>query len=422
MAEYIRPRGTLDIYEQDSAIYDFIEKVGNEVARLHHFKKITTPTFEHTNLFVRSTGESSDIVKKEMYDFQDKGGRNITLRPEGTAGVIRSVIENKLYAQELPLRYYYMGSFFRYERPGLGRYREFHQYGVEMIGANSYLDDVDNLFYVVDMLKRFGLDDYLIKINSFGNETCRNRYRDIIQQYFTSCIDDLCEDCKARLKSNPLRILDCKIDKDYFASKEIPTAIATLDEENREEFNKIIQILEENDVHYMIDHHLVRGLDYYTGLIFEVEFKDKDGRVYILGGGGRYNNLVKELGGPELPCVGFAWGVERLSIILKEKYGAEKFAKSCSAYLMPLGENALPCALKLLNQLRKNDISTMIESRKKGIGAMFKYASKQKIKFALIIGDEELNNQTVQIKNLQTQVQQTLPFAEVVDYLKGEIL
>lgn len=181
MANYIRPRGTLDIYDLDSKIYDYIEKIGVEVARRHNFTRIITPTFEQTNLYIRSTGESSDIVKKEMYDFLDKGGRSVTLRPEGTAGVIRAVVENKLYVNDLPLKYYYIGSFFRYDRPGLGRYREFQQYGVELIGSNSYLDDVEIIFYVVDMLKALGLNNYTIKINTFGDVNCRQKYRDVIK-------------------------------------------------------------------------------------------------------------------------------------------------------------------------------------------------------------------------------------------------
>ena len=419
MANYIRPRGTLDIYDLDSKIYDYIEKIGVEVARRHNFTRIITPTFEQTNLYIRSTGESSDIVKKEMYDFLDKGGRSVTLRPEGTAGVIRAVVENKLYVNDLPLKYYYIGSFFRYDRPGLGRYREFQQYGVELIGSNSYLDDVEIIFYVVDMLKALGLNNYTIKINTFGDVNCRQKYRDVIKEFFANCLDDLCEDCKSRFITNPLRILDCKIDHDYFKTKNIPTAISCLDEKNKEIFDNILKLLDENQIKYEIDNYLVRGLDYYTGLIFEIEIQDENNQVYTVGAGGRYNNLVKDLGGPDLECVGYAWGINRLSIILKEKFEKDKFIERIDTLIIPLDTNAFAIATKINNNLRDNGFISII-NYKKNASAMFKYADKKNVKYAIVIGEEELKTNTVQVKNLDTQIQEKIELVNLLSYLRGK--
>ncbi len=420
MASYIRQRGTLDIYETQGAIYQKIEQACKKVASKYNYKLIQTPMFESTALYTRSTGESSDIVTKEMYSFLDKGGRDISLRPEGTAGVIRAVIENKLYAtNDLPLKYFYLGSFFRYERPQAGRYREFMQFGVEVVGSNSYLDDVESICLLADILKEVGISDYKVKINSFGNTDCRLKYRDVLKDYFAQYVDSLCGDCKNRLQVNPLRILDCKIDKDFFMSKDIPTSISSLDEKSKEEFDKVQELLTKANIPFEIDNRLVRGLDYYTGIIFEFDITSSDGKTYTIGGGGRYSNLVKELGGPDLNCVGFGLGVNRLSLILEDKFGLDSFKQKAQIYVMPLSEICIDKAFEITRSLRDADCSVVMENTKKSVSSMFKYASRQQFNFAIIIGEDELNNNVVNVKNLYTQEQVSVSLDKLIEFLRG---
>ena len=420
MASYIRQRGTLDIYETHGTIYQKIEQACKKVASKYNYKLIQTPMFESTALYTRSTGESSDIVTKEMYSFLDKGGRDISLRPEGTAGVIRAVIENKLYAtNDLPLKYFYLGSFFRYERPQAGRYREFMQFGVEVVGSNSYLDDVESICLLADILKEVGISDYKVKINSFGNTDCRLKYRDVLKDYFAQYVDSLCGDCKNRLQVNPLRILDCKIDKDFFMSKDIPTSISSLDEKSKEEFDKVQELLTKANIPFEIDNRLVRGLDYYTGIIFEFDITSSDGKTYTIGGGGRYSNLVKELGGPDLNCVGFGLGVNRLSLILEDKFGLDSFKQKAQIYVMPLSEICIDKAFEITRSLRDADCSVVMENTKKSVSSMFKYASRQQFNFAIIIGEDELNNNVVNVKNLYTQEQVSVSLDKLIEFLRG---
>lgn len=418
MAKFIRQRGTIDIYDNDALLYQSIIKTCNEEAMLFNYNPIMVPTFESTGLFTRSTGETSDIVTKEMYDFKDKNGRDISLRPEGTAGVIRAVVENKLYAiNDLPLKYYYSGSFFRYERAQFGRYREFMQFGVELVGSNSYMDDVECILLVTSILKKLNIKDYKVRINSFGNETCRNKHRDNIKNFFASHLDNLCEDCQNRFLKNPLRILDCKVDKDYISTLNVPVALDALDDENKEKFEKTLKILKDNNVNYEIDKYLVRGLDYYTGIIFEFDIMVQD-KVLTIGGGGRYSSLVKELDGPDIQCVGFALGINRLALVLSDLYGANAYKNQIDYYIMPMGENTYEIASKIASVLRDKNYVTVLEVNKKSFSSMFKYASKHEALFAIMIGEDELKENKVKIKNLKTQEQF---FVSLDDILRGEI-
>lgn len=418
MAKFIRQRGTIDIYDNDALLYQSIIKTCNEEAMLFNYNPIMVPTFESTGLFTRSTGETSDIVTKEMYDFKDKNGRDISLRPEGTAGVIRAVVENKLYAiNDLPLKYYYSGSFFRYERAQFGRYREFMQFGVEVVGSNSYMDDVECILLVTSILKKLNIKEYKVRINSFGNEACRNKHRDIIKNFFASHLDNLCEDCQNRFLKNPLRILDCKVDKDYISTLNVPVALDALDDENKEKFEKTLKILKDNNVNYEIDKYLVRGLDYYTGIIFEFDIMVQD-KVLTIGGGGRYSSLVKELDGPDIQCVGFALGINRLALVLSDLYGANSYKNQIDYYIMPMGENTYEIASKIASVLRNKNYVTVLEVNKKSFSSMFKYASKHEALFAIMIGEDELKENKVKIKNLKTQEQF---FVSLDDILRGEI-
>lgn len=418
MAKFIKQRGTIDLYDAEALVYQRIIDVCHQQASLYNFKPIVVPTFESTALYTRSTGETSDIVTKEMYDFKDKSGRDITLRPEGTAGVIRAVIENKLYAtNDLPLKYHYDGSFFRYERPQVGRYREFMQFGVEVIGTTSYLDDVESILLIASILKNLNISKYNIRINTFGNESCRNAHRDAIKSFFAPHIENLCEDCKNRFLKNPLRILDCKVDKEYIEQLKIPVSMDSLDDENRETFDKILKILKENQINFEIDPYLVRGLDYYTGIIFEVDIALSDGKVLTIGGGGRYSNLVKELDGPDLSCVGFGLGVNRLALILQDLYGKDNFDVNAKYYIMPFDENSYEIAIKIALSLRNQGEHVILETNKKSIGSMFKFASKHHFQLAIMIGEEEIKNQVVKIKNLLTQEQF---FVSIEELLGGQ--
>ena len=415
MAKFIRQRGTIDIYDVEALLYKRVLSACQNQAKLFNYTPITTPTFESTSLFTRSTGETSDIVTKEMYDFKDKSGRDITLRPEGTAGVIRAIVENKLYAiNDLPLRYYYHGSFFRYERAQFGRYREFMQFGVEVVGSNSYLDDVQTVLLVTSILKELNIKDYKVRINTFGNVNCRNAHRDNVKNFFASHIDNLCEDCKNRFEKNPLRILDCKVDKEYIEKLEIPVSLDALDEENRLVFDKIVDILKDNNVNYEIDKYLVRGLDYYTGLIYEFDITLKDGKTLTIGGGGRYSSLVKELDGPDPNCVGFGIGVNRLVLVLQDLYGLDAYKDEVEYYVMPMGEDTFKMASKVATSLRNKGHVVVLETNNKSVGSMFKLANKKGYKKAVMIGEEELKENKVKIKDLTTQEQYFIDLSEIL--------
>ena len=415
MAKFIRQRGTIDIYDVEALLYKRVLNACQNQAKLFNYTPITTPTFESTSLFTRSTGETSDIVTKEMYDFKDKSGRDITLRPEGTAGVIRAIVENKLYAiNDLPLRYYYHGSFFRYERAQFGRYREFMQFGVEVVGSNSYLDDVQTVLLVTSILKELNIKDYKVRINTFGNVNCRNAHRDNVKNFFACHIDNLCEDCKNRFEKNPLRILDCKVDKEYIEKLEIPVSLDSLDEENRLVFDKIVDILKDNNVNYEIDKYLVRGLDYYTGLIYEFDITLKDGKTLTIGGGGRYSSLVKELDGPDLNCVGFGIGVNRLVLVLQDLYGLDAYKDEVEYYVMPMGEDTFKMASKVATSLRNKGHVVVLETNNKSVGSMFKLANKKGYKKAVMIGEEELKENKVKIKDLTTQEQYFIDLSEIL--------
>lgn len=415
MPKYLKQRGTIDIYNEEANVYQKIIDTCCKCSRNFNFNQIMTPTFESSSLYSRATGESSDIVRKEMYDFKDKKGRDITLRPEGTAGVIRAIIENKLYAtNDLPLKYYYHGSFFRYERPQIGRFREFMQFGVEIVGSNSYLDDIESILLITNILNDLNIKDYTIRINSFGNENCRNAHRNNIKNFFTPHIENLCEDCKERFEKNPLRILDCKVDKEYIEKLNIPVSYDSLDEQSKNEFNEILDILKKNEINVVVDKYLVRGLDYYTGLIYEVDITLKDGKTLTIGGGGRYSSLVKELDGPDLSCVGFGLGVNRLALVLIDLFGLDSFAINPKFYIMPFSKETYSLAFKIAKTLRENNNNVVLETNNKSISSMFKYASKHNFEYAIMLGEDELKNNQVKIKNLKTQEQYYITLDDIL--------
>lgn len=403
-------KGTHDIYLKEANEYQLIENTARAVAELFSYSEIRTPIIEHTPLFLRSVGESSDIVSKEMYTFDDKGGRSITLRPEMTAGVLRSVVSNKLYATpDLPLKLYYLGPCFRYERPQAGRYRQFHQFGVEVLGNPNYHLDSEVIALGHRILLSCGLTNVEVKINSLGDETSRNNYREALKKYFADKVDKMCEDCKRRYEVNPLRILDCKVPEDIKIVKGAPKMSDFLTPEAKANLNDIIADLKSIGIEVSLDDNLVRGLDYYTGVVFEYHVKDENlVDVGALGGGGHYANLLKELGGPDLEGVGMSIGVERLHYVVSELTTPELMPKGPDVYLMGTSEYIIEQNVAFADMLRSSGFATMMNYEVKSLKLLFKIASRNNAKLAVIIGEDELTKNTLTVKNMLTGEQTSL--------------
>lgn len=401
-------KGTHDIFGEETNAYEMVESLMKSIAELYAYNGVRPPVLEYNSVFVRGVGESSDIVRKEMYTFPDKGDRLLTLRPEFTAGIMRLVVQNKLYAtNELPLKLYYVGPVFRYERPQLGRYRQFNQFGVESIGNNSPMNDTEVIVLAYTILCSLGLEGVTIKINTLGDEESRNNYRKALKDYFKDHIENMCEDCKSRYELNPLRILDCKVPEDRPIIEGAPKIGDYLSEASKIRFEQIQDALSVLQIPYEIDESLVRGLDYYSETVFEFHYKSKAGLDYgAIGAGGHYGKLMEELGGPELPGVGFSFGIERIVSVLKDDGLLNDTKSTLDAYVMPLGDEAILVAEEIAVLLRNSGgYRTDICFDKTKLGNMFKRATAKNAKYAVIIGEEEMNNDSVIVKNLATQEQ-----------------
>ena len=411
-------KGTHDLLPAEAASFESIENLLKKIASLYGYKEVRTPVIEHSELFIRGVGNSSDVVRKEMYDFLDKGGRSLSLRPEFTAGIIRLLVNNKTYAtEELPLKYYYVGPVFRYDRPQLGRYRQFNQFGVESVGHNSYFNDVEVIMMAYSMLISLGLEGVKLKINTIGDDESRANYRQALKDYFAPHIEHMCDDCKQRYELNPLRILDCKVEEDIKIADKAPVVSEYLSKESEERFNNILLLLTQYDIPYEVDPHLVRGLDYYSETVFEFHYQSKNGNNYgAIGGGGHYHKLVKELGGPDLPGFGFSFGVERLYNVLKDDGLLPEDEDQVFIYMMPMGEEARKLALALAGDLRMSGYITDYCFDDCKLSSMFKRAEKKQAKYGIIIGDNEVNNGKVVIKDLIKQEQIEVPTEDVVDF------
>ena len=413
-----RPRGCQDILPGEVEYWQKIENYLRRVCALYNYKEIRTPIFESANLFHRDQADSSDMVTKETYDFKDRGDRDLTLRPEGTAGAARAYIENKLYVDNQVTKLYYMGPIFRYERPSQGRQRQFHQFGVEAYGSNDPLLDAEVIALACTAIKGLGLTGVKVKINTLGDEESRKRYKDVLVNYFSQYKDDLCEDCKNRLVKNPLRILDCKVDsdKDYF--KIAPIITDYLSDESKEHFNKVVNALKDMNIDYEIDPTLVRGLDYYTYTVFEIVANIKDfGAANTICAGGRYNNLVKDLEGPETPAVGLAFGMERLILALKSEEKLPNVSKTTHAYFIALGEEAREKSLNIMNTLRYQGLMCDMDYQAGSLKSQFKKADKNNAIFTLILGSDELTKGVINVKNNETDIQETVNLDELSNYL-----
>ncbi|MFN3740443.1 MAG: histidine--tRNA ligase [Thermodesulfovibrionales bacterium] len=391
-----RVKGVHDIYAPEVYLYQKIEKVSKEVFELYGFKEIRLPIIEHTELFQRSIGSTTDIVEKEMYTFTDKGGRSITLRPEGTAGAVRAYIENGLYSLPSPQKFYYMGPMFRYERPQAGRFRQFHQIGVEAFGIAEPRMDLEVILLLQAILKRLGFNSLTFEINSLGCSKCRPQYRERLIEFFSQKISAFCSDCQRRFEKNPLRLLDCKVPNCIKERTDAPSILQFLCKDCIRHFEKLRSYLEDMNIAYTIRHDLVRGLDYYTRTIFELK-SETLGAQSAIAAGGRYDNLVEGFGGPPTPAIGFAIGIERLvSLIKTEKVIQEKGPK---AYIAFLGDEAERASLKIAEGLR--DRGFWIELGTGGsLKAQLRRADKLKAEYAIIIGEDELKRSVLKWKRL----------------------
>ncbi|MBQ6920563.1 MAG: histidine--tRNA ligase [Bacilli bacterium] len=420
MEEIKNVKGTHDVFGDENNAYEKVESLMKSIAEIYAYKGVRPPVLEYNSVFVRGVGESSDVVRKEMYTFADKGGRDLTLRPEFTAGIMRLAIQNKLYAtNELPLKLYYLGPVFRYERPQLGRYRQFNQFGVESIGHNSPMNDVEVIVLAYTILSSLGLENVKIKINTLGDEASRNAYRAALKEYFAKYIDNMCVDCKSRFELNPLRILDCKVPDDRPIIDEAPKIGAYLSKESKERFDAVLEALESLQIPYEIDQGLVRGLDYYSETVFEFHYKSAKGNDYgAIGAGGHYGSLMKELGGPDLPGVGFSFGIERVVSVLSDNDLLNDIAYELDAYIMPLDKSLDLYAQEVAVILRNSGgykVDVCFDNVK--LGNMFKRATTKNAKYAIIIGEDEAKAESVVLKDLATQEQQTVKIEDLVDKL-----
>lgn len=412
-------KGTHDLYDEEANLYRSVEAHCIFLANLFNYQEIRTPIIEHTNLFVRGVGESSDIVNKEMYTFFDKGDRSITLRPELTAGIMRSIVTNKLYAtNDLPLKYYYLGPCFRYERPQAGRYRQFSQFGVEAIGAPSYLQDAEVISLGYRILYMLGIQNVKVYINSLGDEESRKNYREALKKYFAKHIDKMCADCKRRYEVNPLRILDCKVEEDQEIIKNAPKMSDYLSTEAKMYLNNVVSLLKEIDIEVIQDDNLVRGLDYYTGVVFEYHVDKVEGldNVGALGGGGHYANLLKEIGGPDLEGVGLAFGIERLAYVYSHTT-KESFKYGPDLYVMGMSQEIIDKNFSLCELLRSNGFVVETNYEVRSMKSLLKTAVRKNAKFALIIGEDEVLKGQVTVKNLKTQEQTSIKLDDMIRVL-----
>ena len=417
-----KPKGTIDVTGSDSLLWEYTNQVISTMMSTYNYEFIRTPIFEASELFHRSVGESSDIVRKETYDFKDKGDRNITLRPEGTAGVVRSYIENKLYAEPDVKKYYYNGTMYRYERPQTGRLREFTQFGVEVLGSNDPIVDAEVISLQYNILNALHIDNLQVSINSLGDEESRNNYRDALVKYFTPHINDLCEDCRERLKTNPLRILDCKVDKDNDILKNAPKTIDYLNEFSKKRFDTVLKYLDILEVDYEVDPSIVRGLDYYDHTVFEIYTLDNnDGSQSALGAGGRYNKLIKELDGPDSYGIGFACGMDRVINELKKIDLYKDVKKEVEVYVMYVSEEEKLHAIDITQSLRLNGVVCETNTMEKGLKGQFKEADRLKAKLLVILNNEDLKKGLVNIKDNATKEEEKVDISELVDIVIGRL-
>ena len=396
-----KPRGTQDILPQNTFVWRHVEQTLLDTALKYGFKEIRIPTFEHTDLFCRSVGDTSDIVEKEMYTFEDKSSRLITLRPEGTAGTIRAVLENSLLNQSLPQKLMYILSCFRYEKPDANRLREFHQFGVELLGSSSPQADFEVISMAIEMFKNVGIENISLNINSIGCPTCRKEYKQSLINYMTSQKNNICDVCNDRLLKNPMRILDCKEESCKRIAKNAPVILDFLCNDCKTHFSALQKYLSQGNIKYTINTQIVRGLDYYTKTVFELIANVNNSNITICGGG-RYDNLVSEIGGPETPAFGFGIGLERLISILNEQQKIKIFDKPCDIYIIALDEPSKLYSINLIKKFRQQGKVVETDLMGRSLKAQMKYANKIGAKHTLVIGNDEIQKRKANLKNMET--------------------
>lgn len=412
------PRGTEDVLPEEAVQWQVIEAVMRSEASLHGFGEVRTPVFEHTELFQRGVGDTTDIVQKEMYTFLDKGGRSVTLRPEGTAGAARAMLEHGVYNNGLPVRFYYFTSCYRYEKAQKGRLREFHQFGAEMYGSADPLADAEVILLGSSIFERFGLKDVRLEINSIGCPECRAKYLEALRAYFEDRKGELCETCLGRLERNPMRILDCKSPVCSAIAQGAPRMLDYLCDGCREHFESVKQALDAVGVAYTVNPSIVRGLDYYNRTVFEF-LAPIDGKELAVCAGGRYDGLIEELGGQSMPALGFGLGMERLLLLLKQQSVELPGADPCEIFIASLGQPAKLAAFRLCDTLWKSSVQAACDVNARGLKAQMKYADKIGAKYCLVLGDDELAAGKAELKNMKTGEKKKISLGEsfLDDYL-----
>jgi len=414
------PKGTKDVLPSQVYKWQYVENAFREACRRYVFKEIRTPVFEHTELFSRGVGDTTDIVEKQMYTFEDYGKRSITLKPEGTSPVVRAFVEHKLYAEVQPSKYYYIIPCFRYEKPQSGRLREFHQFGIEIFGTDNMMADAEVIGFASDFLASLGISDLELRINSIGCPECRKVYRNALREFLKLKYDDLCETCKGRYERNPMRILDCKSPVCRELVQGAPVMLDYLCDSCRDAFEDLKRNLDAMEIEYIVDPGIVRGLDYYTKTAFEF-VSNKIGAQGTVCGGGRYDHLIETIGGPPVPGVGFGLGIERL-LLLMETTGIEiPEPENLEVFIAVMGERAKTFGLKLLRDLRRQGIIAEMDCLGRNIKGQFKYADRLGAKYTIVIGDNELDQNMVSVKNMKTSEQRQVPLPDILEEIAGSV-
>lgn len=413
------PRGTHDILPDESPFWQIMEKNLRQMAELYGYSEVRLPIFEHTELFERGVGDSTDIVQKEMYTFMDRGDRSLTLRPEGTASCARAFIEHRVYNQAQPTKWFYIGPMFRYDRPQAGRYRQFHQFGLEVFGSRDPNVDAEVIALLVRMVQRLGIREARLHLNTVGCPDCRPLYRERMLQYMAPFAGELCNDCRQRMDKNPLRVLDCKNSRCREVVKDVPTINSYLCDRCGQHFEQVRSMLAAYKVDYVIDSRLVRGLDYYTNTAFELLVPDLGAQAAV-GGGGRYDGLIEECGGPPTPGIGFAIGLERLLLAArKQDPGIWKRPPMMEVFVAVADREYDTQACLLLDRLRRSGIKADKDYMDRSLKAQMKYAGKSEARIVVVIGEEEIRNDSYVLRDMMHKEQQKVPSSQIVDRIKS---
>ena len=414
------PRGTKDILPEKVGTWRYVEEKIRAICAQYGFSEIRTPIFEHTELFQRGIGDTTDVVEKEMYTFTDRGGRSLTLRPENTASAVRAYLENKLYADAPVTKLFYIGSMFRFDRPQKGRFREFHQFGVEVLGEQSPLVDAEIIILAVRFLESLGLTDLVLSLNSVGDAQCRSQYRAKLQAFFQDKVEDLCEDCRSRLLRNPMRLLDCKNEKCQALSHGAPEITDCLCDDCRAHFRKVQSHLTAAGIRYTLDPRLVRGLDYYTRTAFEIKYAPL-GAQSAVAGGGRYDGLIEEIGGAPTPGIGFAVGLERVMVALDMQNLAAPAEETADAFLIALGDAAQQAVFPLLIGMRDKGLRVVMDYAGRSLKSQMRAADKVRARFAVILGDTELAEHAAVLRDMRSGEQRRVPLSDLINTLCVEV-